>query len=332
MSSSRLPDHELYARHIFPLGYGYPLWRPTGTRVGRRESDESHAEYCTRVGDVGVLARGGFTTMFNSMAAPEQEGGDSDSDLLPDGFQPLNARNLSMVGAHTVNDPFLCSAGITGVEVSAGSESDASAMAMHAKWTEQSGAVLALATPAYSRTIVSKRRIVEYMKQHHDSWVALAASADLNVNAGPKGVLFVSGTVTTTACGAFAYSRLAGGGDGQLGVSFDEREGVMRAELDGQEIRSAHGTGTGTGSAGASRGASGGEADAEAAMERRLWWSRAMQAAAGPHELPRGAEDDDEDDFPAYSAGDAECGEEEADERQYVYILEVLDFLLAGIE
>ena len=172
---------------------------------------------------------------------------------------------------------------------------------------EQSGALLALAQPGVSRTIVSLRRIVVYMKQHYDSWVALAEASGFDGD-----LVFVSGTTTTTACGALAFTRPVGestagstgtgtgtgAGEGALSVTWDEREGTMSAELDGRDIsgRETCSTGFAAGKGAVVDGAGEGPLCVFMhyfKMKRRLWWSRPFRAASGPHELPRRRDDDD---------------------------------------
>ncbi|RDX45277.1 hypothetical protein OH76DRAFT_1010472 [Lentinus brumalis] len=278
------------------------------------------------MGDVGVLSRGGFTTLFNAMdaeAAVEQEqGGDGDGDSpFPDDFQPFRPNNLvTWEGTGTaLNQPFLCSRGIEEAAVNAHADS----ISMHAKWTDLSGAVLALALPTYTRRIESKRAIAMYLKQHYASWVALATRMDLDVSTND--VVFVSGTTTTTACGVLAYCSPgegeAGAGESNLNVSFEEREGAIRAELDGAPIPAdrtcsysvERGPG-GRGLSGHSEGRMGGALCVFVhyyKMKRRLWWWRAMQAGAGPHELPRGPDDEGAS---SCSSG-SQCGAERGDER-----------------
>ncbi len=194
---------------------------------------------------------------------------------------------------------------------------------MHAKWTDLSGAVLALALPTYTRRIESKRAIAIYLKQHYASWVALATRMDLDVSTND--LVFVSGTTTTTACGVLAYCSPgegeAGAGESNLNVSFEEREGAIRAELDGAPIPAdrtcnysvERGPG-GRGLSGDSEGRMGGALCVFVhyyKMKRRLWWWRAMQAGAGPHELPRGPDDEGAS---SCSSG-SQCGAERGDER-----------------
>ena len=56
------PPPQLYAKHLLPLGYGYPLWTPEPSHellLRRRDG--------LRIGDVGVidLENGSFDVFFN---------------------------------------------------------------------------------------------------------------------------------------------------------------------------------------------------------------------------------------------------------------------------
>lgn len=180
---------------------------------------------------------------------------------------------------------------------------------LRAKLTERSVALLALAVPACTRRISSRRRIVTYMKQHYHSWTALAQTAGFYDD-----LVFISGTTTTTACGALAF-RLPereheGGEPPHLSVTWNEREGAMRAEVDGKDVSGRDTCSTGVA---ASKDAKGGEAPLCVfvhywKMRRRLWFGwRALQAASGPHQLPKRREDDEEP--PRVRAGDGDANE-----------------------
>ena len=47
---------DVYAKNLFPLGYGYPLWKP----------DPAPGYPAVELGDVGRLERGEFRTLFNT--------------------------------------------------------------------------------------------------------------------------------------------------------------------------------------------------------------------------------------------------------------------------
>ena len=48
---------DVYAKNLFPLGFGYPLWKP----------DPAPGHRGVEIGDVGRLERGEFRTLFSTM-------------------------------------------------------------------------------------------------------------------------------------------------------------------------------------------------------------------------------------------------------------------------
>ena len=125
------PAYELYARLLFPLGYGYPLWSFSG--------DDNDGP--TRVGDVGRLLRGGFHKLFNTMEViPDRtststatSNSESDSGLgppspctYPEDFEPLSASGLYISQGTRIAQPYVTSKGVVNVrDPSTDSESGA---------------------------------------------------------------------------------------------------------------------------------------------------------------------------------------------------------------
>lgn len=72
------PDF-IYAKELFPLGYGFPLWDPDTT--------QANGEVC--IGDVGFIEHGTFYRMFNAMEAKETD--------FKDGNKPLDYEEFKLV-------------------------------------------------------------------------------------------------------------------------------------------------------------------------------------------------------------------------------------------
>ena len=72
----------IYARQLFPLSYGHPLWRP--------EPCPMFGE--VRLGDVGYLEDGHFCFLFNVTEKPAADSDHHPVNIrgVPDGFQPLD--------------------------------------------------------------------------------------------------------------------------------------------------------------------------------------------------------------------------------------------------
>lgn len=73
---------DIYAKELFPLGHGHPLWGPEPTS----ESGE------VRLGDVGYLRRGHFCFLFNTL---ERTGSTAHSKFgVPEDYQTFHPPNL----------------------------------------------------------------------------------------------------------------------------------------------------------------------------------------------------------------------------------------------
>ena len=75
------PPWDIYAKQLFPLGHGFPLWVP--------EPDLNAAE--VMLGDVGWTREGGFLQLFNAMKSEDQQ---PMRYGVPDGYVPFNPPDL----------------------------------------------------------------------------------------------------------------------------------------------------------------------------------------------------------------------------------------------
>ena len=94
---------DLYARQLFPLGYGHPLWHPEPD--GGRE---------VMLGDVGWFENGAFYPLFNSLHSTADALNEANG--TPADFAPL--RNVKVATLSKINQNFLFSRSVRGVRIS----------------------------------------------------------------------------------------------------------------------------------------------------------------------------------------------------------------------
>ena len=169
-----------------------------------------------------------------------------------------------------------------------------------------------LTPPGVAEDIESRRHIVNYMRNNFDSWLEFANGADSwGLDLRPEDLLFICGTLKTTqwAVAAFQGSmfrnkqgQVSGqiGPFGNLGISVQisnqflptthHRSGprIPAAQVGDNHRLSYPGYDT---PAGLSHGGPNQCLFVHYyKMKRRLWWKEPMQAGAGPHQLPPGAD------------------------------------------
>ena len=98
---------DLYAKQLWPLRYGHPLWIPEPSITGRQ----------TLIGDVGWLKTGGFRPLFHSMK-PANDPLNVEKGV-PEGFKPFNPPFNSLDQRYDIHQMKLASQGIYNVEASA---------------------------------------------------------------------------------------------------------------------------------------------------------------------------------------------------------------------
>ena len=104
---SSLEPCDIYAKQLFHLGHGYPLWIPEPDKSGRE----------LLVGDVGYLRGGKFKSLFNTMATAEDK---LNGGGVPEGFSPFSPKNLLMDDDYAhITQEFLCGKSIHSVEAMA---------------------------------------------------------------------------------------------------------------------------------------------------------------------------------------------------------------------
>ena len=80
--------HDIYAKLLFPLGHGHPLWMPDPV---------PNASAPVEIADVGCIEQGGFFQLFN---ATRREEALQIHRKVPEGFTPLHLPDLRIAGPH----------------------------------------------------------------------------------------------------------------------------------------------------------------------------------------------------------------------------------------
>ncbi|RDX46998.1 hypothetical protein OH76DRAFT_1324350, partial [Lentinus brumalis] len=193
---------DIYAKMLFPLGYGYPLWHPAP------ENDSIYGTREVDLGSVGWIDGGRFRHIFNAMKPAEDE---FNRNRVPDDFQRLEPSGLVITGEEDeITQSRLHSRTVTEVRGSAGLETSAipAGCGFNFICTEDEGAFLHLKPPGVSKRISSKKHIVDYIRAHFESWFEFATQAHEGPGLilSPEEIIFVSGTIKTArwACSAFS--------------------------------------------------------------------------------------------------------------------------------
>ncbi|KAF9255246.1 hypothetical protein L218DRAFT_358200 [Marasmius fiardii PR-910] len=163
---------QIYARALYPLGYGCALWIP-------EPNNQLPTEYIqegVRIGDVGILrARGSFDFLFNVCCSANDP--INTGYGVPDDFQMLQWNGLIRRtndvfppnnpvvsgGAETRNISIEASASLPGVPIGAGA-------GFSIKFNKDRGALVIPPNGANSVDCQSTRTFREYAKQHARSW------------------------------------------------------------------------------------------------------------------------------------------------------------------
>ena len=178
---------------------------------------------------------------------------------------------------------------------------------LNIKFTNDSGALLALDPPGMSRQLESRLSIVAYMREHIDNWLALA-NKGWGLDLKEQDLIFVSGTMKTKRWMVTAYKGITecqeGAASLECGGSASAKFSISLSNqiLPGTHYRiGPHQQSYGATASGSpsSEVVQSGEQDQcifihYYKMRKRLWRLREpMRAAAGPHDLPHGPRDPD---------------------------------------
>ncbi|KAI1785775.1 hypothetical protein LXA43DRAFT_104153 [Ganoderma leucocontextum] len=185
----------VYAKELFPVGFGYPLWKPEPASTDGRE---------IFIGDVGWLKEGEFRALFNSIRDADHP---VNQDLdVPRDFQVFYPPNLSIGKADRITQQMVFSQSIRASEVRADIVSDAASGVVPA-WQfhtgSDAGALVVLSSPGVAEDIQSRRHIVNYMVDNLDSWLESANTSHLDLHT--ENIIFVCGTLETTQWAMAAF-------------------------------------------------------------------------------------------------------------------------------
>ncbi|KAI0329923.1 hypothetical protein GY45DRAFT_1346230 [Cubamyces sp. BRFM 1775] len=259
---------DIYAKQLFDQGYGHPLWAP----------EPSHHFGEVRIGDVGYISEGRFIFLFRS--------------TLPQGDSTFEIPTASIhVPPNEIAQDLLTSQSMHSVSASgqAGISGNVAEACLRYKCTQQAGALLLLKDSGHATRLTCHDKIRAYMHAHLSRWYTFATE-ELGIDVDESEIIFVSGYVKTTVWGEIAFhSRttdgelvLSGGfvgpptvgGSGSLAVSLSRCEKPVVFYRTGSYSQclflNYH------------------------VMKTRLFRSKVMRAAAGPHQLPP-SEDPDPD-------------------------------------
>ena len=110
---------DLYAKQLWPLCYGHPLWIPEPGMRGRE----------TMVGDVGWLKNGGFRPLFHSMR-PEDDPLNAEKGV-PSGFRMFDPERVSIDQRYDILQEKRSSQGILNLQASSDIQIGTSSVMWH---------------------------------------------------------------------------------------------------------------------------------------------------------------------------------------------------------
>ncbi|RPD68418.1 hypothetical protein L226DRAFT_548538 [Lentinus tigrinus ALCF2SS1-7] len=285
---------DIYAKELWPLRYGHPLWYP--------EPCPDFGE--VRIGDVGYLREGNFTRLFNAM-----HGADHPLNVVrgvPCGHEVFDPDNLMLKHLpNAITQSHLHSKNIRSTSISAAASANEPGLAATAglryQCSETSGALLMLKKPAHRTYIDCSIHIKKYFRTHISSWLDFA-NGPLGIGLEEKDIVFVSGHTKTSVWAEAAFDQRSSGGElviaggcavpsvgGEFRVSMSHDAAAMVHAREGPADRVAAWRG----------GVESVEKDDQSIfinyykMKTRFFRSIVVQGAAGPHELPDDYSDDD---------------------------------------
>ncbi|KAI0743136.1 hypothetical protein C8Q80DRAFT_1192997 [Daedaleopsis nitida] len=177
---------DIYARHMFMLGFGWPLWHPTLRSGG---------EIC--VGHLLWQESGCFSAVCNTADDSRQVSTDVPAFELKPSVMKSDSESVT---EETLCSPTLCrSAEDIGKGITTG---------IQFQCLQRSGAILHLQLPAVSASIVARRHIMTYMWKHLDRWLRFAADTGLPCTRASD-LYFISGTTKTAACSAVVFTHIS---------------------------------------------------------------------------------------------------------------------------
>ncbi|KAI0715839.1 hypothetical protein C8T65DRAFT_707526 [Cerioporus squamosus] len=284
---------DVYARELMSLGFGHPLWRP--------EPCLQFGEI--RLGDVGYLREGRFRFLFKCMRIAEDPVNARRG--VPSGFEvfsppdPMLTQDHNEITQTELHSKSLQSLSLTAT-ASTGSTSVSPSLGLRYPCGEESGALLMLKHPGHKTSLDCGMYIRRYMRTHLASWCDFAnghlgctsrtssSSPDLSRpfhNSCSSGELLVAG-------GCFVPSV-----SGAFRVSMSKSTNASVSSRTGPQARL---------SALQSGSHAADDFDlfntTKPSVESGGYIPAVMRAAAGPHVIEHGQDDDDERVYPLSSA------------------------------
>ncbi|RPD59653.1 hypothetical protein L227DRAFT_503334 [Lentinus tigrinus ALCF2SS1-6] len=275
--------HDIYAQQLLHLGHGLPMWGP--------EPSPDFGE--VHLGDVGYFRDGYFCFLFNAMSNADdpinaQRG-------VPLGFEVFRPPESTIIRRpNHITQSQLYSR--IGASASAG---------IRYRCSDASGALLMLKAPAHKTLLDCRLHIQKYILAHLSRWCEFANDS-LGVGLEEKDIIFVSGFTKTSVWAETAFSNsssdgelVIGGGcfapslSGEFQVSMTRCMDASVFARTGPYERVADWT--------EETGLSLGNMHHDQSiflnfykMKSRRWWRpQVLRAAAGPHQLPEGPDDEE---------------------------------------
>ncbi|TBU28366.1 hypothetical protein BD311DRAFT_663481 [Dichomitus squalens] len=199
------PPWQVYAKALFPQGYGYPLWHPQPTY------DSSSGLCEVEIGSVGWIDEGRFRRLFNARKARDDP---INVGRVPESFERFSPPNMIEPNpAPVIVKPFVASRSIRipSDDVEGPSTIPSTLMSVSAEeslsfeCSTDTGALLLLGPPAMKCALSQRRHIMNYLREHVDAWHTHAAE-NLGLGVRLEELMFVSGTTKTDkwACAVFS--------------------------------------------------------------------------------------------------------------------------------
>ncbi|EIW57475.1 uncharacterized protein TRAVEDRAFT_21074 [Trametes versicolor FP-101664 SS1] len=182
----------VYAKELYHLGHGYPLWVPEPLPRTSREVE---------IADLGWVRDGQFVQLLR---CKETQAELQPHQVQPENYVPFNPPNLVTSGPiENITQRMLCSRSIKNVAVQGSVGSS-----VEFQLTQDKAALLMLSSRGQETIIRNTRQIVTYMREHLDSWEELANGV-LGLELSREEIFFVCGVTKTAGhWGVAAFSDL----------------------------------------------------------------------------------------------------------------------------
>ncbi|KAI1790665.1 WD40 repeat-like protein [Ganoderma leucocontextum] len=195
--------YNIYAKQLFTMRHGYPLWHPEIERDRGLE---------VKVGDVGYLHEGAFIRIFN--ATLEADHPDHDMFGVPDGHEPFLVKRFLKHESQSVIESHLCSRSVSsfGLEGSVAIPATPVGAGMKFQCSDEQGAFVFMNVPAEKSEMLASHTLVPFIRNKIDGWHEhVQIQHDLDI--AREQLVFVSGVTKTEDWGLGAFVSHARGGE-----------------------------------------------------------------------------------------------------------------------